>query len=263
MSTAPSPKNILLFGGTGLIGRYILDALIGSKYAFGTLGIFTSATTLKNKAEVIAEIKGKGVQVVVGDVTREEDVLEAFKGYDTIISALGRTALLSQIPLIRLAEASPSIHTFYPSEYGTDIEHSPSSATEKPHQHKLAVRKFVAENVKRLRITYLVTGPYSDLYLSKNNAEGGVGGTFDVEGKRAVLLGTGEENIAFTSMRDVGVLLVAALKTPAETSPRILKVNSFTATGKQILAEFERQTGAKWDVEYTPVEKLGDRKSVV
>jgi hypothetical protein len=35
-------------------------------------------------------------------------------------------------------------------------------------------------------------------------------------------------------------------------------VNSFTATPNEILAEFERQTGAKWAVSYTSLEKLKD-----
>jgi hypothetical protein len=33
-------------------------------------------------------------------------------------------------------------------------------------------------------------------------------------------------------------------------------VNSFTVTPHQILAEFEAQTGAKWDVSYVSLDKL-------
>lgn len=33
-------------------------------------------------------------------------------------------------------------------------------------------------------------------------------------------------------------------------------MNSFTATPNQILAEFEKQTGVKWEVSYTPLSKL-------
>jgi hypothetical protein len=79
-------------------------------------------------------------------------------GYDTIISALGRNAILAQIPLLKLTEASPSIHTFYPSEFGTDIEYRPMSIIENPHQPKLEVRRYIRENVKKLKITYLVDG---------------------------------------------------------------------------------------------------------
>jgi hypothetical protein len=35
-----------------------------------------------------------------------------------------------------------------------------------------------------------------------------------------------------------------------------LIVNSFTATPNEILAEYEKQTGAKWTVSYTSLDKL-------
>ncbi len=147
-----------------------------------------------------------------------------------------------------------SIKYFYPSEYGTDIEYGPSSPNEKPHQLKLKVRKFIRENLQSLKVTYLVTGPYSDLFIAPSkNVQGG---SFDPQARKATLLGSGEEKVGFTTMRDVGRLLVAALKTPVESGERVLKVNSFTATGKETLAEFEKQTGAQWEVSYTSLEEL-------
>ena len=37
---------------------------------------------------------------------------------------------------------------------------------------------------------------------------------------------------------------------------KILKVNSFTTTPKEILAEYEKQTNAKWEVSYTSLDEL-------
>lgn len=145
---------------------------------------------------------------------------------------------------------------FFPSEYGTDIEYNASSAHEKPHQLKLKVRAHIASDaVKRLAHTYLVTGPFADLYLAKMAAVPQVG-TFDVGAKAATLLGDGRGKISLTSMRDVGKLLVAALKHPEAADGKALKVNSFTTTPEDILEEFERQTGSKWSVSYTPLDEL-------
>jgi len=116
------------------------------------------------------------------------------------------------------------------------------------------VRKYIRENVEKLKVTYLVTGPYSDLFFGKSPKP--EAGSFDVKEKQATLVGSGEEKISFTTEKDVGRLLVAALKTPAAEHERILRVNSFTVTVKHVLAEFEKQTGAKWEVSYTPVEDL-------
>lgn len=125
---------------------------------------------------------------------------------------------------------------------------------EKPHQLKLQVRKFIRENLKELKITYLVTGPYSDLFFAPNKDPRI--GSFDVRKKKATLLGTGEERISFTTMKDVGRLLVAALKTQTMDQERVLRVNSFTTSSKEALVEFEKQSGAKWDVSLTSLEEL-------
>ena len=63
----------------------------------------------------------------------------------------------------------------------------------------------------------------------------------------------------------VGKLLVASLEHPPPpgTNPQILKVNSFTCTPDEIVAEYERQTGGeKWEVSYTSpaeVKKLEEK----
>jgi nucleoside-diphosphate-sugar epimerase len=264
-------KRVLIFGATGVIGKYIIQEVVNAKSSFDEIGLFTSPETAKNKPDEINNWEEKGVDINIGDVNSEEDVKKAYEGntptphqasqrkptligYDTVISALGRNAILAQIPLLKLAEASSSIKSFYPSEYGTDIEYGPQSPTEKPHQLKLQVRKFIRENVTKLKITYLVTGPYSDLFIAPNKDPRI--GSFDPKARKATLLGTGGERISFTTMRDVGRLLVAALKTPTESSERILKVNSFTATGEQTVAEFEKQTSSEWEVSYTPLDQL-------
>lgn len=46
------------------------------------------------------------------------------------------------------------------------------------------------------------------------------------------------------------------MRNPAASRNRALIVNSFTTTPNEILAEFERQTGSRWTVEYTPLDEL-------
>ena len=53
--------------------------------------------------------------------------------------------------------------------------------------------------MKRLEHTYLVTGPYSDLYFGPFKVRPEIG-SFDVKAKKAVLLGDGEGPVSFTAM---------------------------------------------------------------
>lgn len=253
-------KNILIIGGTGLIGEHISKAIVSSRQHFGRIALFTSANTIFTKSAFVDGLKAQNVEIIVGDIKLADDVREAFTGFDTVISCVGRQVISAQLELIRLADKHPDVKRFFPSEYGTDVEHNANSGAELPHQAKLKVRAALASS-QNLEYTYIVTGPYADaergLYLSAAPPETEASGSFDVKRKRAVLLGDPDAKINLTTMRDVGKLVVAALRFPEESKNRALLCNSFTATPNAILAEFEKQTGGeKWDVAVTDLEML-------
>jgi len=57
------------------------------------------------------------------------------------------------------------------------------------------------KTMKRLEHTYLVTGPYSDLYFGAMKTKPEIG-HFDVKERTAVLLGDGEGPVSFTAMAE-------------------------------------------------------------
>lgn len=205
------PQNLLIIGATGVIGKPITREIINAKNSFGRIAILTSENTIKNKPSEIDGLKKSGIEILNGDITKEDDMKKAYHGLSilchlpnqvsnmssgihTVVSCVGRNVIAQQIPLIKWA-AETSVTRFFPSEYGTDIEYSPKSASEKPHQQKLKVRQCMA-TVKNLEWTYLVTGPYSDLYF------GPAYGGFDVKAKKAQLLGDGKGRVSFTTMAE-------------------------------------------------------------
>ncbi|KAL6697105.1 hypothetical protein J3F84DRAFT_368022 [Trichoderma pleuroticola] len=246
------PLHILAFGATGNIGKHIVNQLIRATPSFPRISIFTSPNTVATKPELLSQWKDAGVSVIVGDITNAEDVKRAYGGVDTAISCLGRGALEHQFELIRLADESDSVRWFFPSEYGTDPDHDPSSAFEKPHQFKRRVRKTFAEDVKNLKPTYLVVGPYIEMWVDGDETFGG----FDIKNKKTALLGDGEQPIGFTAMEDVGKALVAALQRPEVSVGKVLKIASFTKSPNKILAEYEKQLGYKLDTKYIPLDDV-------
>ncbi|KAJ2895327.1 isoflavone reductase family protein [Zalerion maritima] len=247
-----TPSSILIFGATGNIGQHITSAIVGAQPKFDKVTIFTSQNTVDNKQDLLKS--WSGINVVAGDISQGKDVSAALQGVDTVVSCVGRGALNAQTDLIQIAEAA-GVKWFFPSEYGTDIEYGPASATEKPHQMKLAVRNYVRENVKSMKVTYLVTGPYIDFYFTMHPSVPQAGG-WNVKAKESVLLGDGNGKVGFCSMRDVGRFLAASLRHPEASFGKALKVQSFVCTPKEIQAEFEKQTGGGWDVRFTPFDEL-------
>lgn len=238
-----------------MIGQYITRAIVANTDFFDRIVIFTSPETQKNKTEHLSKLAARGVKTITGDITSEEDVKRAYNGIDTIVSCLGRPAIHLQVQLIKWAEEHPDVRRILPSEYGTDIEYGPKSINEVPHQQKIKVRAALKE-CKKLEYTYVVTGPYADLYV-KNYPGREEAGSFDMIKRKAVLLGDGNGKVSLTTMRDVGKLVVGALLHPEESRNKALRLNSYTTTNNSVLAEFEKQTGGqKWDVNYTSLEEL-------
>jgi nucleoside-diphosphate-sugar epimerase len=215
---AKASKSILMFGATGAIGTFIIKELVSQLDAgkYDRLAIFTSQATIDNKSDVINDLKVRGVEVFVGDVADKDYVRQVLEGttspinpgtnlapFDTVINAAGRNAILTQIPILEVAEIINTVKRYYPSEYGTDIEYDPeTSPDEPPHQLKLKVRAFIKEHIKRLEITYLVTGPYSDMWLNKMPENLVHTGSFDVKAKKATVLYDGKQRISFTTMSE-------------------------------------------------------------
>ncbi|KXS98408.1 hypothetical protein AC578_1767 [Pseudocercospora eumusae] len=253
---APVSKKVLVLGGTGVIGKILLDTLLAAKDEFERIGLFTSPETCAKKAGLINSFKSRGAEVLVGDLDNDNDVRKAYEGFDTVVSALGRTAIEKQCNLISLAEQSPSIVRFIPSEFGTDIAFNASSATEKPHQAKLKVRAFLESDTgRRLTYTFIVTGPFADLYVGSMANEPQLG-SFDVQSKHAVLLGDGDGKIALTTMADCGRALLGVLQHPEACDGKAVIVHSFITTPHATLREFERQMNAKWSLDYTSLADL-------
>ncbi|OTB00965.1 hypothetical protein M426DRAFT_323854 [Hypoxylon sp. CI-4A] len=255
---AQLPSKLLIIGATGTIGKYITNAIVTAEPRIAPqISIFTSQATTADsgKQSLLSSWKSKGLSVITGDLTNANDVRRAYEGIDTVVSCLGRNTLANQIELLKLAEESKDVQWFFPSEYGTDIEYDASSKDEKPHQNKLRVREFIRDNVKRVKCTYVVTGPYTEMYFRLPSGAEEAGG-YDIKSKRAVVIGSGDDKVGFTSMPDVGKLVVAALRHPETSKGKVLKVQSYVTTPNAIVAEFERQTGSKWTVEHVPNQKV-------
>lgn len=78
-------KSVLVFGATGVVGQYIITSLIEARPSFDRLAIFTSPSTVERKLEEIESLKRKGVDVIIGDLTNQEDVLKAYEGNPLVL----------------------------------------------------------------------------------------------------------------------------------------------------------------------------------
>lgn len=91
MASLSPPRNILIFGATGLIGSFITEAILSAKAKFGRIAIFTSLGTLEKKGGSggdIERLRGRGVEVFIGKLEGEgweEDVRAAYEGESLVL----------------------------------------------------------------------------------------------------------------------------------------------------------------------------------
>jgi hypothetical protein len=71
--------NLLVFGATGYIGKYIIERLVEGKESLGCISIFTSPQTAKTKPETLERLKRHGVEILIGDAMSDEDISNAYK----------------------------------------------------------------------------------------------------------------------------------------------------------------------------------------
>lgn len=72
--------HVIIFGATGSLGSHILQQTLAKGY---TVRAFT------RNAEKLAGIKNPALDVIQGDVNNFDDVLNAIKGVDAVLCALG------------------------------------------------------------------------------------------------------------------------------------------------------------------------------
>jgi uncharacterized protein YbjT (DUF2867 family) len=78
------PKHILVFGATGTIGRYLVDALIENKSSFGKIAVFTSPQSAIEKPQVFAKLKDRGVEIITGDLADEKNIANVYNGLSVL-----------------------------------------------------------------------------------------------------------------------------------------------------------------------------------
>ncbi|MCJ1435983.1 hypothetical protein MMC27_005361 [Xylographa pallens] len=228
---AQTIKNVIVIGAAGNIGASIFRAIADSgKFNVSVLSRPDSTSTY-----------GTGVKVVKSDYT-EASLVDAFRGQDAVVSALGAAGLAEEPKLVDAA-VKAGVKRFLPSEYSCNSQNAQVPALIPIFGLKVQTNKHLkAQESKGLTWTAIETGPAFDW-----GAQVGLVG-FNINTKEATILDGGNRPFSTSNLSQVGNAVVAVLSKPEETANQFIYVDSFTATQKEILAELEKASGEKWKV---------------
>ncbi|KAI9705306.1 MAG: hypothetical protein M1820_005136 [Bogoriella megaspora] len=225
-------RNVIVIGGSGNTGPYILEGLRNAGLEVAVLSRASSTTK-----------SPENLKVYKTDYTKDS-LVEIFKGYDAIVSVIETESTDQQNTIIDAA-VEAGVKRYLPSEFGIDTS-SPEVRDYviwgNPKQNTVEYLK-TKENTS-LSWTALCVGAYFDWALEYG---GGMMG-WDIAARKATIFDSGDQSYEATNVRQIGRAVASVLLHLEETKNRYVYVNSFTLTQNQVLKELERSTGEKFEV---------------
>uniref|UniRef100_A0A5B7B975 NmrA-like domain-containing protein n=1 Tax=Davidia involucrata TaxID=16924 RepID=A0A5B7B975_DAVIN len=112
---AREASKILIFGGTGYIGSYMVKASI-------LMGHPTYIFSRPNspKTDLLEEFQSMGVTVIKGELEEHEKLVSVLRQVDVVISVLAFPQVLDQFKIIDAIKVAGNIKRFLPSEFGCE-----------------------------------------------------------------------------------------------------------------------------------------------
>ncbi|KAK4584230.1 hypothetical protein RGQ29_022106 [Quercus rubra] len=204
-------SKILIIGGTGYIGKYIVEK--SAKVGHPTFALVRENTASNpEKSKLIESFKSSGVTLLYGDIYHHESLVKAIKQVDVVICALGSPEQIAdQVKIIAAIKEAGNIKRFFPSEFGTD--HDRVHAVE-PAAHFFGVKASVRRSIEAEGIpyTYLVSNGFAGYFLPNF---GNILTSATAPPKDKVeIIGDGNPKAIFVKEEDIATYTIKAVDDP-------------------------------------------------
>ncbi|CAN0866546.1 Phenylcoumaran benzylic ether reductase POP1 [Linum grandiflorum] len=194
-------SRILFIGGTGYIGKYIVEASAISAHPTFLL-LRDSTLSAPNKSTLIHKFKSLGVNFLTGDLYDHESLVKAIKQVDVVISTLGHAQLPDQVRVVSAIKEAGNIKRFFPSEFGNDVDHVNAVEPAKTaFGAKAKVRRVIESD--GIPFTYVCSNLFDGLFLASLTQR-----------DKVVILGDGNPKAIFNKEEDIATYTIKAVDDP-------------------------------------------------
>jgi hypothetical protein len=248
MSSTPYIKKVAIVGASGNIGSSITKALLASPSS--------PSITAITRPESTATFP-PGISVAQASYSDHSALVAAFKGHQALVISLGFAVPLDSQNALIDAAGEAGIEYILPCEFGSDTDDAALGQAVPMLPAKKAVRDYIAKVGKSKWIGF-VNNPWTDYSLTA-----GMFG-IDIPSKRATLYTSSGKEVAFntTSLaqagRGIAGLLTLSGEKLARHANKLVYVNSFFVTPRELLDAVQAATGTKdddWEIETKDVQE--------
>ncbi|XP_057964689.1 phenylcoumaran benzylic ether reductase POP1 [Malania oleifera] len=246
-----SKSKILFIGGTGYIGKFIVEA--SAKAGHPTFALVRDSTISNpDKAKIIESFKSSGVQLLTGDLYDHESLVKAIKQVDVVISTVGHAQLADQAKIIAAIKEAGNVKRFFPSEFGNDVDRVHAVEPAKTaFGTKANIRRAV--EAEGIPYTYVSSNFFAGYFLPSLSQPGATAPPRD----KVVILGDGNPKAVFNKETDIGTYTIKAVDDP-RTLNKILYIrpSANTYSFNDLVSLWESKIGKTLERIYVPEEQV-------
>ncbi|XP_058092058.1 phenylcoumaran benzylic ether reductase Pyrc5 [Magnolia sinica] len=244
-------SKILFIGGTGYIGKFIVEASAKSGHPTFVL-IRESTVSDPTKATLIENFKNHGVTLVYGDLYDHGSLVKAIKGVDVVISTVGHMQLADQTKIIAAIKEAGNVKRFFPSEFGNDVDrvHAVEPA-KSAFATKAQIRRAV--EAEGIPYTYVSSNFFAGYFLPSLAQPGATSPPRD----KVVILGDGNPKAIFVKEDDIGTFTIKAVDDPRTLNKVLyLRPPANIYSFNDLVSLWEKKIGKTLERIYVPEEQV-------
>ncbi|KAI3848857.1 hypothetical protein MKX03_034243 [Papaver bracteatum] len=244
-------SKILIIGGTGHIGKFIVEASLESGNPTFLL-VREATVTDPVKGKLIESFKNSGATLLYGDLYDHKSLVTAIKQVDVVISTVGYGQVVDQVKIVAAIKEAGNIKRFFPSEFGSDVDRSRAIEPAKSaFEEKVRVRRVI--EAEGIPYTYLTSNCFAGCFLPNFSQAGATTPPRD----KVIILGDGNPKAVFNKEEDIATYTIKAVNDP-RTLNKILYIRppANTISFNDLVSLWEKKMGKTLEKEYVPDEQV-------
>ncbi|XP_027354298.1 isoflavone reductase homolog PCBER-like isoform X2 [Abrus precatorius] len=244
-------SKILFIGGTGYIGKFIVEASASSGHPTFLL-VRESTLSNPSKSSIIDKFKNLGVKFVFGDLYDHQSLVNAIKQVDVVISTVGHLQLGDQDKIISAIKEAGNVKRFFPSEFGNDVDRTQAI---EPAKSAFATKAKIRRTIEAEGIpyTYVSSNFFAGYFLPNLSQPGATPAPRD----KVVILGDGNAKAVFNKEEDIATYTIKAVDDPRTLNKSLyVRPPANTLSFNDLVSLWEKKIGKTLERIYVPEEQI-------
>ncbi|KAL1546757.1 eugenol synthase 6 [Salvia divinorum] len=244
-------EKILIIGGTGHMGKFVVEA--SAKSGHPTFALLRELSLSDPaKSQLVEGWKNSGVTILTGDLNDHASLVKAIKQVDIVISTVGFMQIADQHKILAAIKEAGNVKRFLPSEFGNDVDRShPMDPLNQNFQQKVQLRRAI--EAQGIPYTYISCNLFAGYSLSNLLQVGATAPPRD----KVVIPGHGNVKAVFNDERDVGAYTIKAAVDPRTLNKIVyFRLPHNIYSFNELVALWEKKMGKTLEKTYVPEQEL-------